>query len=254
MNKNGGPDKHLSKNNGELKKCTARSESSCTAKSVVHPPVGFSETEIIRWAEGYNKVLHDERRFNKLDVSILCDIAQNPNTPSSDLNILARNKNVLVRLAVARSRNIDQDVYSRLMQDKKNVVRVELAKNESLHYNWLNGLYDNGNAEVRRAVTQNRFIGTDAAARATLDKDTQVRENIARNSGEAVLNPNKPILGGTPFLFNLVHDKKESVRLAAVSNSKITLEQLDAFASDASPTVQREVVRRRIEIEKQRDK
>ncbi len=118
-------------------------------------------------------------RHSKLGNDVL--IASSRFTPISILELLAKDKNPLIRRAIAKSLNTPKSLLEQLAKDNVSDVLIEVAKNPNTQSLVLEALAKNSDPNIRSEAASHPDTPVALLETLSRDKENRVRAAIARN-------------------------------------------------------------------------
>ena len=153
-------------------------------------------------------------------------LAQNPITPSSALDVVAREDTLSIRLAVARNPNASDEALDLLARVWNHQIHSAVADNPRASASALDHLARDRNASTRAAVARHPNTATSTLGRLARDKGDRVRRTVAEN-------PNTH----SRTLRRLASDTRQWVRAVVGQNPSTPVAELDLLASDPAAEV-----------------
>ena len=160
------------------------------------------------------------------DVDIRRAVARNEATPPEVLALLAKDRGENVMMDVIANRSTPPETLALLAKNKSFRVRSNVAKNQSTPPNVLASLAKDEDISVRLSVARNETTPPETLALLAKSKDSAVRANVADNSS-------------TPpeVLALLAKDDDVYVRFSVARNETTPLEILALLAKDGESRV-----------------
>lgn len=187
---------------------------------------------------------------------ILGAVAENPNTSSEQLDLIAhktdselsrpmmsvwpvmgKNTRFLsVMRLIARHKNVSPETLAYLAKNIDELVRSSVAENSKTPAPVLRDLYKNGGFSVQHSLAYNRTTPQDLLEKLSLSTSEYVRLNVARNAN------------ATPeLLAKLAQDPNSLVRTYVAAHPNTAADVLDRLADDPDKQVQDQVLESRRE-------
>ena len=148
-------------------------------------------------------------------------VARNPNTPADILRKLAGDGDRFVKNAVLKNPTTPAEVLKKLVEDEDEDVRIEVAKNPNTPVDILMTLARDGDWEVRSAVLKNPITPAEVLKKLVEDENWEVRFAVASN-------PRTPV----DILTKLAEDEGAGVRRGVAENHNTPVDILRKLADD----------------------
>ena len=168
---------------------------------------------------------------NSPEVKIRRIVAENPNTPSTTLENLARTESDIgVLQALTRNPNLTAGMLQQVASNSNRDFLIYLIRSRELSLELWQQLADNENATVREAIASSANTPVHILEALAFDSDRDVRRKVAAN-------PNTP----TTALEILSQDSIAEVRTAVAANQNTNVVVLEHLAQDEKVEVRRAV-------------
>ena len=160
---------------------------------VLHEAEGEMPRALVRMPDDAVKeterIEESMRRLERLSWREKFTMARDPKTDGYMLDMLSRDKDVVVRCNVARNRNVSVEILERLSRDKDAGVRYNVAGSRNVSVEILERLSRDKDVLVRSGVAGNENVSLEILERLSRDKDAGVRYNVAgsRNASVEIL-------------------------------------------------------------------
>ena len=167
------------------------------------------------------------------DWLVRISVARNINTPCDLFFLLAKDQSFLIQNAVAQNPNAPVEILELFAYSKYySTVRVSVAKNSKTPLYILRILKHDLDVEVRKGVAQNQNSSSDILSSLAKDDADEVRQAVAEN-------PQTP----ANILENLANDVKYYIRLSVAQNVNTPREILTKLVQDKHDDVRLAVIK-----------